>query len=106
MRISDIYLMLAEVKAALGDDSGARSLLATVHNRNFAGGADPDFNKYIADCGSVWDAVIQERAFEFLGEGVRRFDLIRTGGMKKLMYSPRISSTKPGMTVKPRRLKL
>lgn len=94
MRISDIYLMLAEVKAALGDDSGARSLLATVHNRNFAGGSDPDFNKYIADCGSVWDAVIQERAFEFLGEGVRRFDLIRTGKLPAAAVANRKEMTR------------
>lgn len=79
MRISDIYLMLAEVQAALGEDGAARSTLSIIHNRNYVGGTDSNFDKYINDCGSVWDAVIQERAFEFVGEGVRRFDLIRTG---------------------------
>ena len=94
MRISDIYLMLAEVKAALGDDNGARSLLATVHNRNYAGGTDRDFSKYITECGSVWDAVIQERAFEFLGEGVRRFDLIRTGKLPAAAVANRKEMTR------------
>lgn len=94
MRISDIYLMLAEVKAALGKDGEARSLLAIVHNRNYAGGTDPDFDKYISSCGSVWDAVIQERAFEFLGEGVRRFDLIRTGKMPKAAVEVRKEMTR------------
>ena len=94
MRISDIYLMLAEVKAAIGDDNGARSLLATVHNRNYAGGTDPDFSKYITECGSVWDAVIQERAFEFLGEGVRRFDLIRTGKLPAAAVANRKEMTR------------
>lgn len=94
MRISDVYLMLAEVKAALGDDNGARSLLATVHNRNYAGGTDPDFSKYITECGSVWDAVIQERAFEFLGEGVRRFDLIRTGKLPAAAVANRKEMTR------------
>jgi hypothetical protein len=50
-----------------------------VRNRNFPGGTDVNFDQYIADCGSVYDAVIKERALEFVGEGVRRFDLIRTG---------------------------
>lgn len=79
MRISDVYLMLAEVQAALGKEASAREYLATVHNRAFPGGKDPNFDKYISDCGSVYDAVIKERALEFVGEGVRRFDMIRTG---------------------------
>lgn len=79
MRISDIYLMLAEIYAALGEEGNAKSNLAIVHNRAFPGGIDPNFDKYIADCGSVYDAVIKERALEFSGEGVRRFDIIRTG---------------------------
>lgn len=83
MRISDIYLMLAEVCAALGDDAKAKSNLAIIHNRNFRGGTDPNFDTFVSKCGSVYDAVIQERAFEFVGEGVRRFDLIRTGKLPK-----------------------
>ena len=94
MRISDIYLMLAEVEAALGDDGAAKSTLAIVHNRNYVGGVDPDFNKYIADCGSVWDAVIQERAFEFVGEGMRRFDLIRTGKLPQAAVANRKEMTR------------
>lgn len=88
MRISEIYLMLAEIQAALGE-STAKSTLAIIHNRNFRGGMDPNFNNFIAKCGSVWDAVIQERAFEFLGEGVRRFDLIRTGKLPKACVQDR-----------------
>ena len=94
MRISDIYLMLAEVQAALGDEGAAKSTLATVHNRNYVGGTDPNFDKYINDCGSVWDAVIQERAFEFVGEGVRRFDLIRTGKLPQAAVENRREMTR------------
>lgn len=79
MRISDIYLMLAEVCAALGEEGNARNYLSAVHNRAFPGGNDPNFDRYITDCGSVYNAVIKERALEFSGEGVRRFDIIRTG---------------------------
>ncbi len=79
MRISDVYLMLAEVYAALGDDANAKTYLGKVHNRAFPNGTDPNFDKYISDCGSLYKAVIKERALEFAGEGVRRFDLVRTG---------------------------
>lgn len=79
MRISDAYLMLAEVYAALGDDVNARKYLAIVHNRAFKGNSDPDFDAYIKKCGGVYDAVIYERALEFVGEGMRRHDLVRTG---------------------------
>jgi hypothetical protein len=79
LRISDVYLMLAEVFAALGDDANARTYLGRVHNRAFTNGTDPNFSTYISDCGSVYKAVLKERALEFCGEGVRRFDLVRTG---------------------------
>ena len=79
MRISHVYLMLAEVYAALGDDGNARMWLAKIHNRAFPGGNDPDFDRYISACGSVYNAVIKERALEFSGEGMRRWDIIRTG---------------------------
>lgn len=79
MRISDVYLMLAEVYAALGEDANARNYLAIVHNRNFKGGVDPNFEQFIQKNGSLLRAIWQERAFEFVGEGMRRFELVRTG---------------------------
>jgi hypothetical protein len=89
MRISDVYLMLAEIYAALGRDGEAKQYLAIVHNRAFEGGKDNNFDKYISDCGSVYDAVIKERALEFSGEGVRRFDIIRTGILPKAAVEDR-----------------
>ncbi len=88
MRMSDVYLMLAEVYAALGQDGQAKTYLSQVHNRNFPNGLDQNFENWIANCGSeysstpwssMYKAIIKERALEFVGEGVRRFDLIRTG---------------------------
>lgn len=79
MRMAEIYLMYAEVEAALNKEEKAKNNLAIVHNRNFPNGVDPNFDKYIAECGGIWKAVIKERALEFVGEGIRRFDLIRTG---------------------------
>lgn len=93
MRISDAYLMLAEVYAALGDDANARKYLAIVHNRAFKGNSDPDFEAYIKKCGSVYDAVIYERALEFVGEGMRRHDLVRTGKLPKACVDNRAFMT-------------
>lgn len=89
MRISDVYLMLAEVYAALGDEGNARTWLATVHNRAYRDGVDANFSQYITDCGSVYKAVIKERALEFSGEGVRRFDIIRTGILPEVAVEDR-----------------
>ena len=63
----------------MGDDGKAKTYLGIVHHRAFPGNNDPNFEKYITDCGSVFNAVIKERALEFSGEGMRRFDIIRTG---------------------------
>ena len=65
MRISHVYLMLAEVYAALGDEGNAKIYLGKVHNRAFPDGTDPNFDQYISDCGSVYNAVIKDRALEF-----------------------------------------
>lgn len=78
MRMSEIYLGYAEVCAALGDESTAKQYLATIRERSFpAGKANTD--AFINQCGSVLRAVIEERGFEFAGEGDRRWTLIRTG---------------------------
>lgn len=89
MRISDVYLMLAEVYAALGDDGSALTYLKIVHNRAFPDNNDSNFNQYVEDCGSVFNAVIKERALEFSGEGVRRFDIIRTGILPEVAVKDR-----------------
>lgn len=78
MRISEIYLGYAEACAALGDNATATQYLKTIRERSFpAGKANTD--AFIAKCGSVLDAVIEERGFEYAGEGDRRWVLIRTG---------------------------
>lgn len=93
MRISDAYLMLAEVCAALGDEATAKTWLGKVHHRAFPGNNDPKFDKYITECGGVYEAVIKERALEFVGEGVRRWDLIRTGMLPKAAVQVRRDMT-------------
>ncbi|MBR3773783.1 MAG: RagB/SusD family nutrient uptake outer membrane protein [Alistipes sp.] len=94
MRISDAYLMLAEICAALGDDATAKTYLGKVHHRAFPGNNDPNFNTYITECGGLYKAVIKERALEFVGEGDRRWTLIRTGMLPEAAVQVRKDMTK------------
>lgn len=78
MRLSEIYLAYAEVCAALGDESTAKIYLQKIRERAFPDGED-NTDSFISSCGSVLRAVIEERGFEFAGEGDRRWTLIRSG---------------------------
>lgn len=78
MRFSEIILMQAEVKAALGEDAEARQLLDQIRNRAFGSPVLAKTDAFISECGSLLNAIIEERKFEFGGEGMRRWDLIRT----------------------------
>ena len=76
MRSADIYLMIAEIDAIIGNEVEGKQMLADVHNRAFA--ETHDINAFIEKCGgSLLEAVIEERKLEFGGEGSRRYDLIR-----------------------------
>lgn len=78
MRMAEIYLGHAEACAALGDDVTAKQSLKTIRERSFpAGKANTD--AFITACGGVLKAVIEERGFEYAGEGDRRWTLVRTG---------------------------
>ena len=77
MRMAEVYLGLAEAAAGLGDDATAKQYLKTIHDRDF--GSNSDVDAYIASKGSLTEAIIDERGFEFAGEGDRRWTLIRSG---------------------------
>ena len=79
MRLSEMYLGYAEACAALGEDGEARKYLDLIRNRAFGSAAKAKTDAFIAQEGSLLNAIIQERGFEFAGEGDRRFTLIRTG---------------------------
>lgn len=78
MRLAEIYLGYAEVCAALGDEATAKQYLKKVRERSFPAG-EAGTDAFIAKCGSVLRAVIEERGFEYAGEGDRRWTLIRSG---------------------------
>ena len=78
MRMAEMYLGYAEACAALGDESTAKTYLSIVRERSFPDG-EAFTDEFISDCGSMLRAVIEERGFEFAGEGDRRWALIRSG---------------------------
>ena len=78
MRMAEMYLGYAEACAATGDESTARTIIEKIRTRSFPSGYNGT-SDFIASCGSVYNAVIAERGFEFAGEGDRRWTLIRTG---------------------------
>lgn len=94
MRYSDILLMLAEAENEInGPTALAREMLAKVRSRAF----DPAYHTemvtdYIAALGSKEDffnAIVDERAMEFGGECMRKFDLARWN-----IYGKKIVETK------------
>lgn len=78
MRMAEIYLGYAETCALLDDDNDAKTYLKIIRERSFPSGK-ANTDAFISKCGSVYKAVIEERGFEFAGEGDRRWTLIRTG---------------------------
>ena len=84
-RYAEALLIYAEAaaRAASSPTAEAMEALNKVHRRAF--GVDPetpsavDFNIADYDAISFVDLVLQERAYEFIFEGKRWFDLKRTG---------------------------
>ena len=88
MRYPDIYLMFAEARYALEGNAESvnpiaqispRQALETVRARAF-GGASSNITKYDTD---FFNAIVNERAWEFGGEGIRKLDLVRWGLLDK-----------------------
>lgn len=86
MRLSEIYLSYAEACAATDDPMTAKIYLNMVRERSFPEG-QAKTDEFVATCGSVLNAVIQERGFEYAGEGDRRWTLIRTGQLPESIKS-------------------
>ncbi|WP_078063483.1 RagB/SusD family nutrient uptake outer membrane protein [Bacteroides ihuae] len=78
MRLSEIYLTYAEACAATGDDANAKTYLNKIRERSFPSDK-ANTDAFISSSGSILKAVINERGFEFAGEGDRRWTLIRSG---------------------------
>lgn len=75
IRFADVLLLAAEAHNASGNDERARELLNRVRRRAF-GDTDHDIS---ASGDALADFIQRERRLEFIGEGHRFFDLVRTG---------------------------
>ncbi|MGX5817678.1 RagB/SusD family nutrient uptake outer membrane protein [Chitinophaga lutea] len=78
IRLSDVMLMLAEVENELngGPTPAAIAAFEAVRKRAFKGNEDK-IGVTPADKDGFFKAIMNERWFEFTGEGVRKYDLIR-----------------------------
>jgi hypothetical protein len=82
MRYADILLMFAEAENALnGPTALAKDAFKQVRRRAFADADKPvkveAYVNALADQQSFFDAIVKERALEFGGEAIRKYDLIR-----------------------------
>lgn len=90
MRYADIVLMRAELENELNGPSAAAPYLKKIRNRAFAA-ADraTEVDAYVSSVSGskddMFNAIVDERAFEFAGELVRKADLIRWGKLKSKM---------------------
>lgn len=94
MRLSEAYLGYAEACAMLGDNANAKQYLTIIRDRAFGGSGKGKVDAFIEKEGSLLEAVIDERGFEFAGEGDRREVLIRTGLIGKKIKAIKELTTK------------
>ncbi len=79
MRYSDILLMAAEIANELGDLPKAKGYLEQVRKRAYKG-YESEVTAYmngLTTKAQVFNAIVDERALEFIGEFLRKGDLIR-----------------------------
>lgn len=81
MRFTEIYLMLAEIKNELYGPTQAAPFLKAIRNRAFEAADRPEkVEDYVAALNTkekMFEAIVDEHAFEFAGEMVRKEALIR-----------------------------
>lgn len=87
LRYADILLMAAEIANETGDLASAKDYLLEVRKRAFKGNEDAaeTYVNAISSKSDMFNAIVDERAFEFCGEMTRKFDLIRWGKLKEKM---------------------
>lgn len=75
IRYADVLLMAAEANNKIGNDDIAQTYLNEVRERAFG-----DTNHNITASGvALYNKILEERRVELAGEGIRFFDLVRTG---------------------------
>ncbi|MFB6342056.1 RagB/SusD family nutrient uptake outer membrane protein [Saccharicrinis sp. FJH62] len=88
MHMSDMILLLAEVDAVLGDESGAKEEWKKVRSRAFSSDKQADkVDSYIngKSGDALLDAILTERKFELAGEGIRKWDMLYNGKLPEMI---------------------
>ena len=98
MRYADVLLMFAEAENELnGPTAAAQETLKRVRQRAFksedwAEKVDQYITEVSVDKSSFFEAIVDERAWEFGGEMIRKYELIRWG-----IYSDKVAQTVEGL---------
>lgn len=98
MRYADVLLLLAETENELynGPTDLAKTAFKDVRRRAFAPSLQSTVDAYVDALSSKEDffnALVNERAFEFAGENVRKWDLMRWGMLKSKMDEAKSNMT-------------
>ncbi len=93
MRYSDVLLMAAEIANELGDLNSAKQWLGQVRARACGEDAAEAYVAAIGGKDAMFGAIVDERAFEFCGEFLRKGDLIRWNLLKEKMDEARDDMT-------------
>ncbi len=91
MRYSDVLLMFAEAENELnGPTAAAKDALWEVRSRAIPTLTRGEFDAYVAGKqGGLTQAIKDERRWEFLGEGIRKWDLLRWGELPQAIINMR-----------------
>lgn len=98
MRYADVLLMFAEAENELnGPTTEAQNALKRVRERafsseNWAEKVDQYVTEVSSDKSTFFEAIVNERAWEFGGEMIRKYELIRWG-----IYSEKMAETVQGL---------
>lgn len=95
MRYSDVLLMAAEIANELGQIDVAKDYLLQVRSRAYAGN-EAMAEAYVSGLSgkdAVFNAIVDERALEFVGEFLRKGDLIRWNMLKTKMDEAKADMT-------------
>ena len=90
MRYSDVLLMAAEIENEVGDLETAKNYMLPVRARAFDEAIARSYLDNIGDKEEFFNAIVDERAFEFCGEQIRKADLIRWNMLKAKMDSTKL----------------
>lgn len=99
MRLSDIYLMAAEAVNELDGPEAAWTYMKPVLDRAYTNSDKVTAlgDKYKASKEAFFNGIVDQRAFEFAGEMIRKFDLIRWG-----LLDTKLAETKQKLMLLPR----